>query len=120
MLDSEIWCHKSHGETFRSVDPQVEGRAALWTRVSDDSAQDDSEQEDFHRRTELAGDYGRLCTVTSPGLLMNNGFAFTAKNVICTEANYSYTCHASKNDCKASLSPLIEVSLAKCLEVPQS
>ena len=33
-------------------------------------------KDDFHRHTELAGAYGRLCTVTSPGLLMNNGFAF--------------------------------------------
>ena len=44
VLDSGIWCHKPHGETFRSVDPQVEGRTALLTRVSDDSAQDDNEQ----------------------------------------------------------------------------
>ena len=54
------------------------------------------------------------------GELMNYGFAFAAKNAICTEANYSYTCFATKGTCKASLSPLMEVSLAKCLEVPES
>ena len=42
--------------------------------------------------------------------LMNNGFAFAAKNVICTEANYSYICFATKGTCKASLSSLMEVS----------
>ena len=44
------------------------------------------------------------------GELMNNGFAFAAKNAICTEANYSYTCLATKDTCKASLSPLMKVS----------
>ena len=44
------------------------------------------------------------------GELMNNGFAFAAKNAICKEANYSYTCLATKGICKASLSPLMEVS----------
>ena len=34
--------------------------------------------------------------------LMNNGFVFAAKNAICTEANYSYTCLATKGTCKAS------------------
>ena len=32
-LDSEFWCHESHGETFCSADPQVEGRSVLWTWV---------------------------------------------------------------------------------------
>ena len=77
-------------------------------------------EEDFHCRTEMAGDFGWLCTVTSHGLLMNNGFAFATKNAICTEAIYSYTCLATENDCKASFSPLMEVSLTKCLEVPES
>ena len=36
------------------------------------------------------------------GELMNNGFVFAAKNAICTEANYSYTCLATKGTCKAS------------------
>ena len=31
VLDSEFWCHESHGETFCSADPQVEGRSVLWT-----------------------------------------------------------------------------------------
>ena len=44
VMGSGSWCHKPHGETFRSVDPQVEGRTALLTRVSDEPAQDDSEQ----------------------------------------------------------------------------
>ena len=44
------------------------------------------------------------------GELMNNGFVFAAKNAICTEANYSYTCLANKGTCKASLSPLMQVS----------
>ena len=64
VLDSEFWCHESHGETFRSADPQVEGRTALWTCVCNDDAHDDSE-EDFHRRTVLVGDSGRLCTISS-------------------------------------------------------
>ena len=34
--------------------------------------------------------------------LMNNGFVFAAKNAICTEANYSYTCLATKGTYKAS------------------
>ena len=38
--------------------------------------------------------------------LMNNGFVLAAKNAICTEANYSYTCLATKGTCKA---PLMEV-----------
>ena len=42
--------------------------------------------------------------------LMKNGFAFAAKNAICTEANYSYICLATKGTCKASLNPLMEVS----------
>ena len=36
------------------------------------------------------------------GELMNNGFVFAAKNAICTEANYSYPCLATKGTCKAS------------------
>ena len=48
---------------------------------------------------------------------MNNGFAFAAKNTICTETSHNYTFFAIKNDRKASLSLLMEVSLAKCLEV---
>ena len=51
--------------------------------------------------------------------LMNNGFAFAAKNAICTETSYSYNVLAIKNDRKASLSLLMEVSLAKCLKVPE-
>ena len=39
--------------------------------------------------------------------LMNNGFVLAAKNAICTEANYCYTCLATKGTCKA---PLMEVS----------
>ena len=35
-LDSEFWCHESHGETFCSADPQVEGRSVLWTWVYSD------------------------------------------------------------------------------------
>ena len=36
VLDSEFWCHESHGETFCSADPQVEGRSVLWTWVYSD------------------------------------------------------------------------------------
>ena len=51
---------------------------------------------------------------------MNNGFVFAAKNAICTEANYSCPCFATKGTCKASLSLLMEVFLTKCVEVPES
>ena len=37
------------------------------------------------------------------GELMNNGFVPAAKNAMCTEANYSYTCLATKGTCKALL-----------------
>ena len=37
-----------------------------------------------------------------PLVTVNNGFAFTAKNAMCTEASYSYTCLATKGTCKAS------------------
>ena len=36
------------------------------------------------------------------GELMNSGFVFATKNVICTQANYSYTCLATKGTYKAS------------------
>ena len=72
---------------------------------------------DFERTTAR-----ELFTVDSAcnGELTNNGFAFVAKNATCTEANYSYTCLATKGTCKASLSSLMEVSLATCMEVPES
>ena len=47
VLDSEFWCHESHGETFCSADPQVEGRTVLWTCVYNDDAHHDSEQRGF-------------------------------------------------------------------------
>ena len=50
---------------------------------------------------------GSACT----GGLMSNGFVLAAKNTICTEANYSYTCLATKGTCKGTCkAPLMEVS----------
>ena len=61
-----VGCHESPGETFCSADLQVEGRTALWTCVFNDDAHDRTvNKEDFHRRSVLAGDSGRLCTVSS-------------------------------------------------------
>ena len=56
---------------------------------------------DFERTTAR-----ELFTVDSAcnGDPMNNGFAFAAKNAICTEASYSYTCLATKGTCKAAFS----------------
>ena len=34
---------------------------------------------------------------------MDNGFVFTVKNAMCTEASHSYSCLATKGTCKASI-----------------
>ena len=84
VLDSEFWCHESHGETFCSADPQVEGRTALWTCVHNDDAHDDSEQRGLS--PSICVGWGLWTAMHTE--LMNNGFAFAAKNAICTGTSY--------------------------------
>ena len=115
VLDSEFWCHESHGERFCSADPQVEGRTALWTCVYNDDAHDDSEQRGFSQSICV----GRGLWKAMHSELMNNGFASAAKNATCTGTSYSYNVPAIKSDRKASLSLLMEVFLAKGLRVPE-